>query len=339
MMNIFGFSGLIRPLYSSVFIGVNLDGKVCSLKILRIKGEEILESFAKEYKTINSEMPMDAIKIIRTYQKKYPFTYLSTMSKSYNQGVFKKVGKEDFLKYGVNAKESNILNFENWKIYIKNSAIEENVEKFSKIKGLDYLFSPFIVIYHKIKDQMESKTTLYILQERSSISLLIADLEGIYFGGYFIVEGETDDVSENAQVSGITDDIFTNSFLDSRDDDLDDDIDELEDLGDSDLFIDELNERLLSDNQEDQAKQKIDDIVKVSVVFNMVQNSLREFYSNELYESKFIEKIIVLDAYGMSDGALHYLGENLMIEMHKVPISIVDELCMLSKIEFEKGKL
>ncbi|PAF44685.1 hypothetical protein [Helicobacter sp. 11S02596-1] len=341
-MDIFGFSKLIRPFFSNVFISVNLDSKVCSLKIMRIKGGETLENLTKEYKMVNHEMPIEAVKAIKSYQKKYPFTYLSTMAKSYNQGIFKKNDKEDFSKYGINPKESNILSFGNWKIYIKNSAIEENLEKFSKLKGLDYLFSPFIVIYHKIKDQIERKTSLYILQERGSISLLIADLEGIYFGGYFIVEGEADDMSEATQ-SGHINEVFGDGFAfpnNNNDDDFDDAIDELEDLGDSDLFIDKLNESLLNDNDEDErTKEKVDDIVKVSVIFNIVQNSLREFYSNELYENKFIEKIVILDTYGMSRGGVNYLEENLMIETSKIPVSIVDELCALSKIEFERGKL
>ncbi|PAF47851.1 hypothetical protein BKH46_03205 [Helicobacter sp. 12S02634-8] len=335
-MDIFGFSKLIKPFFSNVFIAVNIDSKMCAIKILRIKNKQVIESLQKEFKIINNELPMDAIKLIRTYQKKYPFTYLSTMAKTYNQGILKKGKPEDLLAYGLNPKELNILDFENFRFYIKNSAIKENIEKFSKIGGPDYLFSPFALIYHKIKDQLEPQMHLYILQERSCISLLIADNKGVYFGGYFIVEGETEDVSEDTTAS--MDDIFSTSFLGDQNKDFDDEIDELEDLGDSDFFIDKLNARLLLDSQEDETKGKVDDIAKIATVSSIIQNSLREFYSNELYESQFIEKIFILDTYGLSEGALSYLSENMMIETHKIPASILDGLNGLARIEFAKDK-
>ncbi|PAF41192.1 hypothetical protein BKH45_07905 [Helicobacter sp. 11S03491-1] len=333
------FSRLIRNFFSNVFIGVNVDSKICSLKVMRIKDGKVIEDFNREFKTIDNEVSMDAIKLIRSYQEKYPFTYLSAMSKNYNQGIINKEKKEDLSKYGINPKECNILDFNTWKVYIKNSAIQENAARFSKINGIDFLFSPFIVIYHRIKNKIGSKTSLYVLQERSSVSLLVADLEGIYFGGYFMVEGEVEDM-EIEQESLEKKDFHTDlPTMDYKDEDLDDEIDDLVDL-DSEFFIDKLNEKLLLDNQEeDSSKDKVNDLTKISIVSNIIQNSLREFYSNELYESKFIEEIVILDAYGISDGALNYLGENTMIETSKISVCIVDELVGLSKIEFKKGNL
>ncbi|PAF50512.1 hypothetical protein [Helicobacter sp. 13S00477-4] len=335
-MDILGISKILKPFFSNVIIGVNIDSKSCSLKLTRIKDKKILETLHKEFKTIDNELPIEAVKFIRGYQKKYPFTYVSGVSKSYNQGLFKREGKDDFSKNGIDIKSTKILNIGDWTVYIKESALRENIEKYSKINGLDHLFSPFVLIYHKINEHIDSKTNLYILQERSNVSLLIADSGGIYFGGYFMIEGEVQEIEEAPQED--IEDIFTTSLpsLNHGDDDLDDDIDDLEDL-DSDFFIEKLNEKLLSDNdQENNTQDKVNDIAKISIISNIIQNSLREFYSNELYDSKFIDRIVILDAYGISNAALEHLKENLMIETNKISVSIPDELVALSKIELDK---
>ncbi|MDO7252313.1 hypothetical protein [Helicobacter cappadocius] len=337
-MAIFNFSKFVRRFFSNVFIGINIDGRVCSVKIIRIKDEKILENIAREFKTINNEIPIEVIKLIRNYQKKYSFCYVGAMSKSYNQGILRiKDKKEDYSKYGINPKECKMLDFKTWKTYIKNTEINENIERFSKINGIDYLFSPFVVIFRKIKNQLDGKTRLYILQERSSISLLVADNAEIYFGGYFMVEGEMEDVNmQDPHTEDFFDIIVPEDEKDSNEEDIEDEIGDLEDL-DSDFFIDKLNEKLLIDNQEENlTKGKVDDIYKISVVTSIIQNSLMEFYSNDLYDSKFIEEFVILDAYGMSDGALNYLKDKMMIQTQKISFSIVDELVELSKIEFKR---
>lgn len=338
-MKFFDFSGIFRPLFSSVFIGVNIDGKVCSVKMLRVKDSKPIESINKDFRTVNNELPIDAIKFIKIFTKKYPFTYVSAMSKTYNQGVVKDTPKEenkDTGKFEINPKESSILDLKNWKIYINNSSIKENTDKYSKIDGLDYLFSPFLLIYNKIEQDLDEKTTLYVLQERNGISLLVADKENIYFGGYFIVENEIDEIglTQTPAEKVFDDSLFT---INDDDENFDDEMKDLDDL-DSEYFIDKLNEKLLNEKEEG-AKEKVEDIAKIGIITNIIQSSLREFYSNETYESKFIEKILILDTYGMSEQALNYLKENTMIDTHKISFSIPDSLINLSTLEFKKGVL
>lgn len=335
-MNIFNFSKLRRKFFSSVFIGVNIDGKTCSVKVIQIKDEKTLQSINKEFKTINNEIPIEAMKFIRRYQKKYAFCYVSAMSKSYNQGVIKAIDKkEDYSKYGINPKECKIIDFKNWKVYIKNNEIKENIARFAKISGIDYLFSPFVVIFAKIKNELDGKMRLYILQERSSVSLLVADNAGIYFGGYFMIEGEMEDVKMSDPKTEDFFDILSPQENKSVEEDFDDEIEDLEEL-DSDVFIDALNKKLLIDNSQEEnlTKGKVDDIYKISIVAGIIKNSLMEFYSNDLYDSRFIDEFILLDTYGVSEAAMNYLKDNLMIQIQKRSFSIVNELAELSKIEF-----
>ena len=81
------FTSFLSPLFSKVFIAINVDASTCSIKLIRVKNTNILESFTKEFKTSENNIPMDAIKIVRKYRKEYPFTYVSVMIKSLAQGV------------------------------------------------------------------------------------------------------------------------------------------------------------------------------------------------------------------------------------------------------------
>lgn len=69
-----------------MYISFNVDHNLLSAQILRIKNHRIKEKFFKTFETKvetkNGEVPIQALKIARTYSQKYPYTYFSAMSKA-----------------------------------------------------------------------------------------------------------------------------------------------------------------------------------------------------------------------------------------------------------------
>ncbi len=304
---------LLRPFFSTVLIGVNLDAKVCSLKIVVLKNGHVKSSVSKEFKIVNKELPMEAAKLIADYKRKYPFTYLSAMSKTYNQGLANCSKKGELIKFGVNAKTSHIIEMPNhWLFYIQQLAVDENRVKFIRALGLDYLFSPFVLVYESIKGRLTEKVRLYVLQERASITLFVADKKGVYFGGFFMVGGE---------------------------------LENNEDKGASMLEIHSAKE--MSDLDSIQKQQEAEmsrleglrDLARASNATEILKNSINEFYSNPIYNStQFIETIVLLDTYGMTEQAVAHIRNTLMIEVEVRSIHIPDALIDLAKAELKDNR-
>ena len=66
------------------------------------------------------------------------------------------------------------------------------------------------------------------------------------------------------------------------------------------------------------------------LVYKYLKSSLEEYYHNPLYDSTFIEEIIIFDGYEVSSDLIRQLEDDLMmdVEIHKVDIS--DRMCDLA---------
>ncbi|STP11642.1 Uncharacterised protein [Helicobacter cinaedi] len=331
---------LLKPFFSTVLIGVNLDAKVCSLKIVVMKNKRIKSTISKDYKIVDKELPMEAAKLIKSYKRRYPFTYLSAMSKTYNQGLANCTKKGDLIKFGVNAKTSRIVEMPNqWLFYIQQLAVDENRVKYIRALGLDYLFSPFVLVYEHIKTRLSSKLKLYVLQERASITLFVADKKGVYFGGFFMMGGELEQ-SEDESLSAVeVHSLQEISSLDSILGSLDElnEIGELEDL-DAELIRKEFAPQEV-DTQEQQEMEisrleGLRDLARASNAAEILKNSINEFYSNPIYAStQFIESIVILDTYGITEQAVDHLRNALMLDIEVRALNIPEALIALAQAE------
>ncbi len=330
---------MLRPFFSTILIGVNLDGKVCSLQIVVMKNNKVKNTINKEFKIVDKELPIEAAKLIKSYKRKYPFTYLSAMSKTYNQGLANFSKKGDLIKFGVNSKTSRIVEMPNqWLFYIQNLAVDENRVKFIRALGLDLLFSPFMLVYEHIKNQLGNKIKLYVLQERASMTLFVADKKGVYFGGFFMIGGELeqsdDDNSSMTEVHSFKELSELDSILGS--------LDELNEIGELEDLDEELIRKEFAPDEVDSQKQQeaemsrleaLRDLARASNAAEILKNSISEFYSNPIYNAQFIETIVILDTYGITKQALDHIRQSLMIDVKVLPLNIPEALIRLAKAE------
>ncbi len=330
---------MLRPFFSTILIGVNLDGKVCSLQIVVMKNNKVKNTINKEFKIVDKELPIEAAKLIKSYKRKYPFTYLSAMSKTYNQGLANCSKKGDLIKFGVNSKTSRIVEMPNqWLFYIQNLAVDENRVKFIRALGLDLLFSPFMLVYEHIKNQLGNKIKLYVLQERASMALFVADKKGVYFGGFFMIGGELeqsdDDNSSMTEVHSFKELSELDSILGS--------LDELNEIGELEDLDEELIRKEFAPDEVDSQKQQeaemsrleaLRDLARASNAAEILKNSISEFYSNPIYNAQFIETIVILDTYGITKQALDHIRQSLMIDVKVLPLNIPEALIRLAKAE------
>lgn len=296
---------IIRPFFSTVVVSVNIDDRVCTVLIDRTRDGKLLESTQRNFRTFESDFPVEAGKFIRNYKRKYPFTYLCALVKSYNQGILDTNSPKAVIGFGIIPKENTIIYFEEgFSIYAKNTAIHDEKIRYITALGIDLLFSPFLLGYTHIKDELDDTMRLYVLQERSASTLFIADSKGVHFGGYFSIGS----METSSSDSSIFDSVGSNLK------------EELEESG----YLEDIDEKDAS---------KVFNEHYAMTVTNLITSCLQEFYSNDIYSSAFIEEVVILDTYGIPLATINYIASNTMLEIRIQEININKELRRLAKLE------
>lgn len=211
--------------------------------------------------------------------------------------------------------------------------------KYIRALGLDYLFSPFVLVHEQIKTKLSSKLKLYVLQERASITLFVADKKGVYFGGFFMMGGELEQNEDESPSAVEVHSLQEMNSLDSILGSLDElnEIGELEDL-DAELIRKEFAPQEV-DTQEQQEMEisrleGLRDLARASNAAEILKNSINEFYGNPVYEStQFIESIVILDTYGITEQAVEHLRNMLMLDIEVRALNIPEALIALAQAE------
>ncbi|MGL2874810.1 hypothetical protein ACQKA6_01530 [Helicobacter pylori] len=310
---------------SQVYISFNVDHNLLSTQILRVKNHRIKEKFFKTFETKvetkNGEVPIQALKIARTYSQKYPYTYFSAMSKAKEvlceKQAFEQIKQEnqDYQACEVNQK---------YCVYVESKDFLRDFKRF-KIQDVDFLFSPFSLIYDFVRDHLENKPLLYLLLERSRFYFLIADKKEIFLAKSVFLEEQPEEFIESKEEDSMgMDNEAVNLFLSE----IQEDIDSLEEAIGLDSSKDN-SEKITED-----AYSLIEGMTNIPLIADVLQEGLRSVYHSR--EIDFVEKVVVLDSCQIHHKALMHLQETLMIEVDRLDFSLVERLNILACMENEK---
>lgn len=303
--------GLLGRLYQKVVISIDIDVWQCKVKVIHHKNPQRNEE--KVFRTVNGDLPIEAAKYIRHIQNGYPYTYIATISRTKKQGLVSGNKLRKFEAFGLNPNTLMIMLVNRkWFAYIDKEDMARFRNKFSKIGGVDFIFSPFCLIYEKIKPRLDASKKLYILQEKGACSLMVADKSGVYYGSYIPLEQNDLEIKEGLESS-------------------DDDVVKFETIG-------EINENIIikdSDgkNEDESQKNNLTDLSTANTMITIIKETLNTFYRDERYASDFIEELLILDASGISDSSITHLTNNMMLETQFLRLDICAEIERLAKME------
>ncbi len=307
-----------------MYISFNVDHNLLSTQVIRIKNDRIKEKFFKTFETKvetkSGEVPIQALKIARTYSQKYPYTYFSAMSKAKEilcqKQAFEQIKREnqDYQACEVNQK---------YCVYVESKDFLKDFKRF-KIQDVDFLFSPFSLIYDFVRDYLEEKPLLYLLLERSRFYFLIADKKEIFLAKSVFLEEQPEEFIESKEEDSMEmNDEIMKAFLNE----IQEDIDNLEEA----MGLDRSKDN--SEKNED-AYSLIEGMTNIPLIANALQEGLRGVYHSR--DIDFVEKVVVLDSCQIHQKALMHLQETLMIEVDRIDFSLVERLNILARMENEK---
>lgn len=339
---------LFRPLFATVLIGVNYDTNSCIIKVIKKRGGQIVEEIDKEFKILNGEPSSEVMKYIKKLKARYAFSYLATLSKVTDQTLVPGVKKNQFANFGVNEKEYKLVKLPSAFAFMLKEDIVHYQQIFKKAMGLDFLFSPFVLLFFKSKTFVSDKPKLFVLQEKETLVALIATRKAILYGAFLSMSAATSitNIKEPLPTSLSTDShlVATTSSTAQGIDDLNTELSGLDDeLADYDSFSfdnigSEVTDDISGESTEESESNNMDslhDLGRSTSIINLLQATLKDFYQNSLYESDFIEEIVLFDCYGISHQAIDNIRSNLMIDFSHVGLDLLKELTNLIQIELD----
>ena len=215
----------------------------------------------------------------------YPKTYLATMLDSANQGAIPGCSKHDMKRFDIEGSLVHTLCIEgSWLVYV--SLVEMKwFEKKHKSLTFDLIFSPFVMLYEKVKPKLTKTPVLVVLHQSGVLYVTVFSNEGLWF----------------SQVLTISDSSIDEEILESEEDDdiglafdlenLDTDIEPISEVD----TLDDFKEDMTSDNLDSNEESMLELLEYDLSFFDRLKSAIENFYHNDLYRHEFLETIFIYD--------------------------------------------
>ena len=334
-------SKFFEALYNKVFVNIVVKHSSTDIYIELCSKNGVVDSEQNSFDslTLNSEI----IEFISSYTKETPYYYISILDMSIDQGALPTCSKNRLSYfYNVSASEHKCCD-ETWTYYTSKTDIYEIEKKYKKI-GVDFIFSPFILLSNFFVDKIKSHVAMYILIQDSHLSLSIFENGTLLYGEHLDMEtsGKSDDILLSQDMSE-DDDISLENGIDLEDVDVIDEMEDLDDFGDiEDLDsleeIDEFSENQDIEEEFYEAEEQIvesddSDFNEDYQRFTLIQNALGHYYHDDKYEGKFVENVYIADGVGISNDLKRYLEEEMYLNVYVRHTDLGIELSNLAKKE------
>ena len=336
------FSKFYESLYLKALINIVIGHTKTVIYIEMLNKAGVVDSKEETFHTkyLSSEMH----EYIQFYIKETPYFYISILDNSLSQGAIPTCSKHKTgYFHDLSASEYKCYN-DKWTYYTSKTDVYEIEKVYEKI-GVDFIFSPFIVLANFFKDKIDTHLAMYLLIEDGALSLSIFNNSKLLYAEYLdmSLEIESDALIIDDPIIGEMD--LEEDSIDLDDIDSIDDIDELDDFGDiADLdSIDDLDEfdetkdveeaLAESEDQEEFPIQDTDGLNEDYQRFSLVQSSINRFYKDEKFASEFLENVYIADGVGVSNDLKKYFEEEMFLNVYIRHIDLASEVCEIAKME------
>lgn len=337
-------SKFLETLYTKVFINIIIDNSQTVVYIEVCSKNNVIEAIEKTFETtsINAKM----YNLIKVYSKQSPFSYISVLDNSQLQGAIPAIKSSDMDRY-TDMSLMKSITLKDWSIYTAEYDLNAICNEYKSI-GIDFIFSPFLIMTKFFQDKINTSLSMFILIESNYLVMAIFDNSKLLYGEYLDMQYQKDD------------DLLINTSLDEEDDisleaeginledididDIDSSLDDFANIEDLDSVndIEEFSEaKEIQEIQEVQHNDPFDDISTVGFDedyqrFLLIQSSLNSFYKDDKYDSQFIESTYIADSIGISSALKKYLEEEMFLNVYVRKITLGAELSDMAKAELNE---
>ncbi|MFA6192444.1 MAG: hypothetical protein WC665_08835 [Sulfurimonas sp.] len=336
------FDIMNKLLYPTVFVNIIVKHSTTAVYIEIIKNKVVIESAEQSFETTSVDEEM--YEFITSYTRETPFYYISLLDPSEEQGAVPTCSKNSILSF-IDLSNSKQVCFNNKWTYYSSRYDLLNLEKKYATIGLDFLFSPFILLHNFFVDKIDTHKAMYVLIEESYMSLAIFDNSELLFAQHIDVENykQSDELSmeDHSALEDEMEEMEETIDLDDLDalEELDDfgDIEDLDTLEEMDDFAQtkDLEEELKQDDEIKLLERESENFNEDYQRFLLIQSAIKYFYKDEKFNSEFIETIYIADSIKVSRDFKKYLEEEMFLSVYIRHMDLVKEICETAKLELQ----
>jgi len=337
-------SKFFAALYLKVLVNIVVKHSSTLIYIEMHSKKGAVESLHKEFNTTTPNENM--LEFINTYIKQSPYYYISILDISAGQGVIPTCAKNR-LAYYCDLSNSEYKCYDGkWTYYTPKTELYAMEKAYKKI-GIDFIFSPFVVLANFFKDKITKKLALYAIIEDSFISIAVFENSALLYGEHLDMQTNSemedillsnDEIEEELNLDETEGIDLDNIDVEESEESLDDfgDIEDLDSLEDIDEFSEDKDvEEELLESEDVLEESEEADFNEDYQRFSLIQTSIANFYKDEKYESQFIENMYIADCVGVNSELKKYLEEEMFLNVYIRHAEMDGEICDLVKMELE----
>jgi len=337
-------SKLFEGLYLKIFVNIVVYRSKSVVSVEAYNKDKVLDSIEESFDTTTLNTKM--YNFIKSYTDDSPFHYLSVLDTSISQGAAPTCKSKDISLFFDSGSSKQLCYADRWTYYTSNPDLHLLKKEYSSL-GIDFVFSPFVILAKFFKDKIDTHMSMYILVEDSFLSLAVFDHSELLFAEHLDMEQNKDSddlLMDDSSMQNLEFEEESSVNLDEID--VEDDIGELDDFGDiEDLDdfedIDEFSE--IKEEEEDFIEEEDEEYQTKDTEgfnedykrFSLIKNSLNHFYKDDKYKSKFVESVYIADGVGISSDLKKYLEEEMFLSVFVRRIDLCAEVCELAKAELK----
>lgn len=333
-------SKFFESLYLKVFVNIIVERSKSIVFIETANKNGVVDSVEESFNTISLNDGM--CEFISAYTSESPFNYISILDKSLSQGVAPTCSSKDISTYCDTSSSKHLCYGDKWSFYTSKLSIHAIEKEYSKT-GVDFVFSPFVVLARFFRDKIDSNMAMFILLEDNFVTLSVFDNSQLLYAKHLDMEHYKDSndlLMDDNEVQEIELDMDDGIDLDDMEvEDLDDfaDIEDLDSLEDLDEFSDakDIDEEFQESLDEPQSVKEVDGFNEDYQRYLLIQSSINDFYKNSKYKSQFIESTYIADGVGVSGDLKRYLEEEMFLNVYIRSMDLGAEICELAKAELK----
>ena len=324
-------------LYLKVFVNIVVSKSKSSVYIELCKDNRVINSDQEVFDTTTINADME--EFIHTYIDESPYFYISVLDTSDAQGAVPVCAKSEHAKFFDDSASKYICHEKKWTYYTSKSDLTAIQNSYDNI-GVDFIFSPFVLLNSFFKDKIDTHTAMFILIEENYLSLAVFENSQLLFAEHLDMQNYHEDelLIDNNDLDldlDINQEIEETDSLESLDDFTE--IEDLDDIEDIEEFSDakDLEEELTIESEDDFPAQESEGFNEDYQRFLLIQSAVNSFYKDKKYKSAFIETTYIADGVGVSTDLKRYLEEEMFLTAYIRHIDLNAQLAHIAKEELE----
>jgi len=317
-----GLFGSVKKRLTIQLIGICLEEDGCNIQVERFKNSKMTYSNRKSFLIESKEvLSKEIINYLNILQGEHEQTYVVLFLNTLGQGAIPGCDEGIYEKFGVDKNGIKSVCIDN-RFTIYASLIDINwADKIFKKVGLDFIFSPFLILNAYIDKNNDTKEVkLYILNTNNGLTMMVKNGRKLLYASFFNVAKEQDllledfENTETQSAVNLEEELFDEFDIDS--DETNDDMQELDDEIDY-------------ENNSEYSSLSGKDLRFVKYL----DASLKEFYDNDLYDSQFVTKVKIYDDAGMHKDVIKYIENDLLLDTSAENINLLNMVIEVAKEE------